>query len=114
MLRQLPGRVPHIVALVDRTGADITVSSVPGQPVEEKEIEGDSFQIRKFPGGGWAQHRYQHNAENKWIAQRRRGRPRASPRWCAGCAPVRAASPATSGPGRSSPTGPATCGRTWS
>lgn len=67
VLRQLPGRVPHIVAVVDRTGADITVSSVPGQPIEEKEVEGDTFQIRKFPGGGWAHHRYQHNAENKWV-----------------------------------------------
>jgi hypothetical protein len=67
VLRGLPGRVPHVVALVDRTGADITVSSVPGQPIEEKEVEGDTFQIRKFQGGGWAHHRYQHNAENKWI-----------------------------------------------
>src|SRR3954451_7428117 len=67
VLRQLPGRVPHIVVLIDRVGADITVSAVPGQPIEEKEVEGDSFQIRKFPGGGWAHHRYQHNAENKWI-----------------------------------------------
>jgi hypothetical protein len=67
VLRQLPGRVPHIVVLVDRTGADITVSSVPGQPIEEKEVAGDTFQIRKFSGGGWAHHRYQHNAENKWV-----------------------------------------------
>jgi hypothetical protein len=67
VLRQLPGRVPHIVALVDRTGADITVSAVPGQPIEEKEVAGDTFQIRKFQGGGWAHHRYQHNAENKWV-----------------------------------------------
>jgi hypothetical protein len=67
VLRQLPGRVPHIVVLIDRTGADITVSSVPGQPIEEKEVEGDTFQIRKFSGGGWAHHRYQHNSENKWV-----------------------------------------------
>src|SRR3954469_12394365 len=67
VLRQLPGRVPHIVVVIDRVGADITVSAVPGQTIEEKEVEGDSFQIRKFQGGGWAHHRYQHNAENKWI-----------------------------------------------
>ena len=67
VLRQLPGRVPHIVVVIDRVGADITVSAVPGQTIEEKEVEGDSFQIHKFPGGGWSQHRYQHNAENKWI-----------------------------------------------
>src|SRR4051794_14697202 len=67
VLRQLPGRIPHIVVVTDRVGADITVSSAPGMTIEEKEVEGDSFQIRKFPGGGWAHHRYQHNAENKWI-----------------------------------------------
>jgi hypothetical protein len=66
VLRQLPGRVPHIVVLTDRTGADITFMGGPGQ-VEEETVEGDTYQIRKFPGGGWAHHRYQHNTENKWI-----------------------------------------------
>lgn len=66
VLRQLPGRVPHIVVLTDRVGADITFMGGPGH-VEEETVEGDSYQIRKFPGGGWAHHRYQHNTENKWI-----------------------------------------------
>src|SRR3954466_12739572 len=67
ILRQLPGRVPHIVVLTDRTGADITYMGMPGQVVEEETVQGDTFQIRKFQGGGWAHHRYQHNTENKWI-----------------------------------------------
>jgi hypothetical protein len=67
VLRQLPGRVPHIVVLTDRVGADITYVGMPGQEGEEQQVEGDSFQIRKFQGGGWAHHRYQHNAENKWV-----------------------------------------------
>ncbi len=67
VLRQLPGRVPHIVVLTDRTGADITYMGMPGQVDEEETVRGDTFQIRKFQGGGWAHHRYQHNAENKWI-----------------------------------------------
>lgn len=67
VLRQLPGRVPHIVVLADRVGADITYVSSPGQVIEAETVEGDSFQIRKFSGGGWAHHRYQHNAENKWV-----------------------------------------------
>ncbi|MFW3172708.1 Vms1/Ankzf1 family peptidyl-tRNA hydrolase [Geodermatophilus sp. CPCC 206100] len=67
VLRQLPGRVPHIVVLTDRVGADITYVGMPGQEGEEKQVEGDSFQIRKVQGGGWAHHRYQHNAENKWV-----------------------------------------------
>jgi Bacterial archaeo-eukaryotic release factor family 2 len=67
VLRQLPGRVPHIVVLTDRTGADITYIGAPGTVDEETTVEGDTFQIRKFQGGGWAHHRYQHNAENKWV-----------------------------------------------
>src|SRR3712207_9227476 len=67
ILRQLPGRVPHIVVITDRVGADISVASLAGRPEIEDEVEGDTFQIRKFQGGGWAHHRYQHNAENKWV-----------------------------------------------
>jgi hypothetical protein len=68
VLRQLPGRVPHIVVLTDRTGADITFMGGPGQAGEEETVKGDTFQIHKFPGGGWSQHRYEHNVENNWIA----------------------------------------------
>jgi hypothetical protein len=67
ILRQLPGRVPHIVVLTDRVGADITYVGTPGGADEESTVEGEHFQIHKFPGGGWAQHRYQHNVENRWI-----------------------------------------------
>jgi hypothetical protein len=67
LLRQLPGRVPHIVVLTDRTGADISYLGMPGQVEEEETVRGETFQIRKFSGGGWAHHRYQHNAENKWV-----------------------------------------------
>jgi hypothetical protein len=70
VLRQLPGRVPHVVVLTDRVGADISYVGTPGQVDDEREeetVEGDSFQIRKVQVGGWAHHRFQHNAENKWI-----------------------------------------------
>jgi hypothetical protein len=70
VLSQMPGRVPHIVVLTDRVGADITYMGSPSQLVDDTEeatVEGDSFQIRKVRVGGWAHHRYQHNAENKWV-----------------------------------------------
>ena len=71
ILRQLPGRVPHVVVLTDRVGADITYVGTPGQVDderrEEETVDGDSFQIRKVQVGGWAHHRFQHNAENKWV-----------------------------------------------
>jgi hypothetical protein len=67
VLRQLPGRVPHIVVLTDRVGADITYVGPTGEVEEEETVEGDGFHIRKVRVGGWAHHRFQHNAENKWV-----------------------------------------------
>jgi Bacterial archaeo-eukaryotic release factor family 2 len=67
VLRALPGRIPRIVVVADRVGADITVATAPGLPSLEKTIEGETHLIRKVQVGGWAHHRYQHNAENVWI-----------------------------------------------
>jgi hypothetical protein len=67
LLRQLPGRVPHIVVIADRVGADITYMGSAHQVEEEKTVDGDDFQIQRVKVGGWAHHRYQHNAENKWV-----------------------------------------------
>jgi len=67
VLRQLPGRVPHIVVVADRVGADITYMGSAHEVEEEKTVEGDDFQIQRVKVGGWAHHRYQHNAENKWV-----------------------------------------------
>ncbi len=68
VLRQLPGRVPHVVVVTDRVGADITYMGATGEVEEEETVDGDGFQIRKVRVGGWAHHRYQHNVENKWIS----------------------------------------------
>ena len=67
LVRQLPGRVPHIVVLIDRVGADITYVGATGQVEVEETVQGDDFQIQKVQVGGWAHHRYQHNSENKWV-----------------------------------------------
>src|SRR3712207_7897470 len=34
VLRALPGRIPHVVVLTDRTGADLTLASPPGHAEE--------------------------------------------------------------------------------
>jgi hypothetical protein len=71
VLRQMPGRVPHIVVLVDRTGGDITYMGGPGQldeDTEEQTVEGDTFHIRKVKVGGWAHDHWQNSAENQWEA----------------------------------------------
>jgi hypothetical protein len=71
VLRQLPGRVPHVVVLVDRTGADITYMGGPGQldvDTEEETVQGETFHIRKVKVGGWAHDHWQNSAENQWEA----------------------------------------------
>jgi len=67
VLRALPGRIPHVVIVADRVGADITVATAPGLPTLEKSIDGETHLMRKVQVGGWAHHRFQHTAENVWI-----------------------------------------------
>jgi hypothetical protein len=66
VLRQLPGRVPHVVAIVDRVGADITYFGDSGEPDDERSIDGETFHLRKVKVGGWAHDHWQNSAENKW------------------------------------------------
>jgi hypothetical protein len=65
VLAQLPARVPHVVVLIDRVGADIVVSGGSGEPHEE-EVEGDTFHLRKVKVGGWAHDHWQNSAEELW------------------------------------------------
>jgi hypothetical protein len=67
VLRALPGRIPHVVIIADRVGADVTVATAPGLPALEKSIDGETHLMRKVQVGGWAHHRFQHTAENVWI-----------------------------------------------
>ncbi|WP_222193376.1 baeRF2 domain-containing protein [Modestobacter italicus] len=66
VLRQLAGRVPHVVVFADRIGADIAVATLAGQPEDQDTIEGDDFHARKVKVGGWAHNTYMHTAENQW------------------------------------------------
>ena len=66
VLRQLAGRVPHVVVVADRVGADVSVATVPGRPTDEETVEGDTFHMRKVKVGGWAHNTYMHTAENQW------------------------------------------------
>ena len=66
VLRQLAGRVPHVVVVADRVGADVSVATVPGRPTDEDTVEGDTFHMRKVKVGGWAHNTYMHTAENQW------------------------------------------------
>lgn len=66
VLRQLAARVPHVVVVTDRVGADLSVASMAGRPGEEEQVEGDTFHMRKVKVGGWAHNTYMHTAENQW------------------------------------------------
>lgn len=68
VLGQLAGRVPHVVAIADRIGADISVASLPGKPVQETEVDGSTLHLHRVQVGGWAHLRYQHRAENQWTS----------------------------------------------
>ncbi|NEK84618.1 hypothetical protein GCU60_02400 [Blastococcus saxobsidens] len=67
LLRQLAGRVPHVVVVADRVGADITVAGLADQEEEQRQVEGDTFPMRKVKVGGWAHNTYMHTAENQWV-----------------------------------------------
>ena len=56
---------PYAVVLVDRTGAEIDVTSS-WRPDWSTEVEGDEWPVRRINPGGWSQRRYQERAENLW------------------------------------------------
>ncbi|HEY6749406.1 MAG TPA: Vms1/Ankzf1 family peptidyl-tRNA hydrolase [Mycobacteriales bacterium] len=70
-LAQLGARVPYVLALVDRTGADVTVVGPDHSSEETQTVKGDTYPIRKVGVGGWAHLRYQHRAEDLWEANAR-------------------------------------------
>lgn len=58
--------VPHVVALVDRRGADLVAVPARGRSLgEEVDLE-DRRPERKVGPGGWSQRRFQQRAENRW------------------------------------------------
>jgi hypothetical protein len=68
---QLGARVPYVLALVDRVGADVTVVGPDRSSTERTTVDGDTYPIRKVGVGGWAHLRYQHRAEDLWEANAR-------------------------------------------
>lgn len=61
-------RVPHVVVLADRTGADVRAYYDSDHLAGSVTVTGHAPDIRKVPGGGWSQLHYQHRAENGWAA----------------------------------------------
>lgn len=66
LLSWAQSRVPHIVVLADRTGADIMAYTDRPEPVHVEEVQGSNDELRKVGAGGWSHMRYQHRAEDSW------------------------------------------------
>lgn len=57
----------HVVALVDREGADLLLGAGPRAPGEPAaEVHGDDYPLTKVAAGGWSQRRIQQRAEETW------------------------------------------------
>jgi hypothetical protein len=69
-LVQLPRTVPHVVAVVDRIGADLYAFGSVEHPelVRDVTVTGGDHPITKVHPGGWSNRRYHTRAENLWDA----------------------------------------------
>lgn len=56
----------HVVAVVDRTGADLQLYPAGATEAERVRVEGPDDEIERNQPGGTAQMRYQHRAEDSW------------------------------------------------
>jgi hypothetical protein len=66
VLRWFQERPPHVLALVDRTGADIVGWDGGAETPEVRTVYGPDDEIVRNAPGGRSQMRYQHRAEDSW------------------------------------------------
>jgi hypothetical protein len=57
--------VPHLVVLIDRSGADLFAFRREG-PAMHEEVDPSGEPLTRSKPGGWSQRRYQQRAENSW------------------------------------------------
>jgi hypothetical protein len=58
---------PFVLAVVDRTGGDVSAYRAAGRPpVDSETVTGETFYITKAAEGDWAQKQFQQTAENRW------------------------------------------------
>jgi hypothetical protein len=61
-------RVPHLVVLTDREGADVLAYETGADPVETSSVDSGRYPVHKTGVGGWSEHRYQLRVEENWKA----------------------------------------------
>jgi hypothetical protein len=59
-------RQPHVVALVDREGAELAVRGDGTGDPDGISVDGSEHPLRKVAAGGWSQRRFQQRAEETW------------------------------------------------
>jgi hypothetical protein len=64
-------RVPHLVVLTNREGADILAYVTGADPVESGSVDSGRHPSHKTGIGGWSEHRYQRKVEENWKASAR-------------------------------------------
>jgi Bacterial archaeo-eukaryotic release factor family 2 len=69
-VRQHAWTVPHVLAVVDRLGADVAAFGWRSEPRDTREVGGRDLHVRKgmrkVKVGGWAHKQYQRRSENLW------------------------------------------------
>lgn len=71
VLDEMATRVPHVVVLADRQGAEVSARYDTDQVAKELTVKGTDLHIRKVQSGGWAHRRYLHRVEEQWEATAR-------------------------------------------
>ena len=67
LLDELTTRVPHVVVLADRHGAELQARYDEGKVAREVTVNGTELHTRKVRGGGWAHRRYLSHVEEQWA-----------------------------------------------
>jgi hypothetical protein len=61
-------RIPHLVVLTNREGADILAYVEGADPVESVDVDSGRHPSHKTGIGGWSEHKYQNKVEENWRA----------------------------------------------
>lgn len=60
-------RVPHLVVLADRRGADVLGYGDGDEPTQVGTVDESRHPVHKVRSGGWNERRYQRNVEDSWA-----------------------------------------------
>lgn len=71
LLDALQLRIPHVVVLADREGADVLAYTSGPDPAERTSLEGQRWPVHRAHAGGWSTKRYDATVENSWEATAR-------------------------------------------